>query len=216
MIASYEFILLIGLGLAAAIKPPSPTLPSHLANCCPANFGAGAKPQYVVHLIRSVWEAWINILFNIEPMKTAQDSSRGNASTEVGRSTSCTIGRHHSGGVRKAVDERVGSADSITTGPVVQLIEKAPPPSWCCTALFMGWLADERTAIRNAATPGRVLRARKFDKWNINVASDCLIPRIGKEIHDQMAKQLHVSQKQPPPRRSSHTFANPQVNICQP
>lgn len=88
MIASYELILLIGLGLAEAIKPPSPTLPSHVANCWPANFGTGAKPQYVVHPIRSVWEAWIIILFDIEQLKTAQDGSRGNVSTAVGRSTS--------------------------------------------------------------------------------------------------------------------------------
>jgi hypothetical protein len=170
----------------------------------------------VIHPIRSVWEAWIIILFDIEPMKTTQDCSRGNASTKIGRSTSCTIGRHHCGGVRKAVDERIGSADSITTGPVVHLVEKAPPPSWCCPALFMGWLADERTAIRNAATPGRVLRACKFNKWNINFANDYLLLRMSEGTNDQMAKQLRVSQKEPPSRRSCHTFVKPQVNLCQP
>lgn len=216
MIPSYELILLVGLGIAAAIKPPSPTLPSHLAKCCSANFGTGAKLQYAIHPIRSVWEARIIILFDIEPMKTAQDCSRGNASTAVGLSTSCTIGRHHCGCVRKAVDERVGSAVSITTGPVVQLVEKAPPPSWCCPALFMGWLADERTAIRNAATPGRVLCARKFNKWNINFANDYLLLRMREGTNDQMAKQLRASQKQPPSRRSSHTFVKTQVNLCHP
>jgi hypothetical protein len=80
----------------------------------------------------------------------------------------------------------------------------------------MGWQADERKAIRNAATPGRVLSARKFNKWNFKFANDYLIPRIGKETNDQMAKQLRVSQKQPPSRRSCHTFVKPQVNLCQP
>lgn len=91
-------------------------------------------------------------------------------------------------GVRKTGDERVGNDDSTTTGPVVQLVERPPPPSWCCPALFMGWQAGERTAIRNAATPGRVLSARKFNKWNFNVANDYLIQRTDKEPHEQSAK----------------------------